>query len=521
MSLSSLFANKYSRAKNKKVAYSIIIASPLIIALISFLLARDGSTWSLNPWMSFLISLASISAGTVIAALLIQKSKLHEQSINEHAKRHTYCKDVYKGSFSDIIRDGNYYASLPRFQFLLWTFVISFTFLSVYLIRILGGEYSFPTQIPTEVLELMGISVVVPTISTPLSSFKYDSTLAQKPPCKEQITPVSDMLLESGKPALFRYQMFLWTLISIGIYILVFFSQAIGAINNHPIIQNQITSCMQLDIARTSPNANSNPTLKTNLESQFHAKCASYPLPFDKNKTLKDLSLPNIDPSLVILTGLSQGGYLGGKLVTRTPVRIERLVSGINKTLTIFGSNFLERSGTVIINGDKVYMDKKGIATWADSMIEVSVDDDTIKSWRTIEVITAEATQARHEREAPYVDYTQPYDHAKNVPVDIKTILAVFSEPMKAEAITPDKFTLRTIGGNGTIKLGKVTYDTNKKNFNFDLQETLDPSTYYIATIDSSVTNEIGIPMVEDEEWSFITQSTATPTPTLSEFSMT
>jgi hypothetical protein len=95
---------------------------------------------------------------------------------------------------------------------------ISFTFVSVYLIRISGGEFEFPTQIPNEVLALMGISVIVPAISTPLSGYKYDSTLAQKPSCEEEITPVSDILMESGKPALFRYQMFLWTLIGIAIF---------------------------------------------------------------------------------------------------------------------------------------------------------------------------------------------------------------------------------------------------------------------------------------------------------------
>ena len=46
-------------------------------------------------------------------------------------------------------------------------------------------------------------------------------------------------------------------------------------------------------------------------------------------------------PSLVILMGLSQGGYLGGKLVARTPLRIDRIVAGrVDNTLTIFGDNF-------------------------------------------------------------------------------------------------------------------------------------------------------------------------------------
>jgi hypothetical protein len=156
----------------------------------------------------------------------------------------------------------------------------------------------------------MGISVIVPAISTPLSSYKYDTTLAQKPPCEEEITPVSDMLMESGKPALFRYQMFLWTLIGIAIYLLLFFSVAITTITDVEKFEN----------------------CKSN--------CGSDPL--------AGFSLPNIDPSLVILTGLSQGGYLSGKLVARTPIKIERVVRG-TETLTILGSNFLT-GGILLIN---------------------------------------------------------------------------------------------------------------------------------------------------------------------------
>ena len=133
---------------------------------------------------------------------------------------------------------------------------------------------------------------------------------------------------------------------------------------------------------------------------------------------------------------------MGGKLVARTPIRIERVVKGINKTLIIFGSNF-STGGSVLINNNPPI----GISKWTDSMIEVSVDDSTLKNWRTIEVITNESTQARYEREAPYVVYTQPSQGAKGVPVDTRTIVAVFSEPMKREIFTEDKFTLKTKDG--------------------------------------------------------------------------
>jgi hypothetical protein len=40
----------------------------------------------------------------------------------------------HKGGFWDIIREGDYYPSLARLQFVLWTFTISFTLLSIYLL---------------------------------------------------------------------------------------------------------------------------------------------------------------------------------------------------------------------------------------------------------------------------------------------------------------------------------------------------------------------------------------------------
>jgi hypothetical protein len=53
-------------------------------------------------------------------------------------------KNYYQGSFWDIIRDGDYYPSLSRFQFMLWTVVISFIFPSIHLLRIFGAVTSAP-----------------------------------------------------------------------------------------------------------------------------------------------------------------------------------------------------------------------------------------------------------------------------------------------------------------------------------------------------------------------------------------
>ncbi|HEU4448148.1 MAG TPA: Ig-like domain-containing protein [Nitrososphaeraceae archaeon] len=449
----------------RKLPYVLVIASPVLLFLVSSnnLIPHDPA-WSTAPWYSFLVSLLVVFSGTSVYLLLLQWSRQRSESKNKELKNHTHCEKLYRGSISDIIRDGNYYASLPRFQFLLWTFAISFTFVSVYLIRISGGEFGFPTQIPNEVLALMGISVIVPAISTPLSGYKYDVTLAQKPPCEEEITPVSDMLMESGKPALFRYQMFLWTLIGIAIYLLLFFSDAITTITNTEEFKN----------------------CKSN--------CGSDPL--------EGFSLPNVDPSLVILTGLSQGGYLSGKLVARTPIKIERVIRG-TETLTILGSNFLT-GGILLINKKR---SPKDPAKWSDSIIEVPVDD--IDNWHIIEVITNESTQAKYERGGPEVTYIIPADGEENVSRNTRELEVGFSEPIDKSSII---FTLTNTKTRGNVATTKL--DSNEKDdiakfaLALGAEQRLDPSTKYDASIKSTLRNKVGKHMKKDKIWSFITSAT-------------
>ena len=45
-------------------------------------------------------------------------------------------------------------------------------------------------------------------------------------------------------------------------------------------------------------------------------------------QNLKDLVDVGIDPTVVAITALSQGGYLGGKFASRTPLRITRILGG-------------------------------------------------------------------------------------------------------------------------------------------------------------------------------------------------
>ncbi|HEY7080821.1 MAG TPA: hypothetical protein VH500_14045, partial [Nitrososphaeraceae archaeon] len=314
------------------------------------------TVWSIDPWFAIPIAVLSVLFVTWIVSLLIRKVRKHLED-----------QDTYKENFWDIIRDGDYYPSLARFQFLLWTFVISFVFLSIYLIRIFGGEVGVAHQLPDTILQLLGISVATPILGNALSSFKYDSTVSRKR--RDDVPPFTTMLLENDKPVLFRYQMFLWTFVGIGIYLFIFFSTISITISD--IQKAAEIKCDQLPANEAAQKG-----------------CTSL-------KQLNQLNMPPIDPSLVILMGLSQGGYLGGKLVARTPIRISRLITGTSDgTLCILGEN-LGSGGLVLVDSDKIASGPANGVSWTDTRIDLPLLNlGKLKENSVLEVLSDDGTRA-------------------------------------------------------------------------------------------------------------------------------
>lgn len=262
--------------------------------------------------------------------------------------------DSPKIKFSDFVRDGDYYPSLPRFQFLVWTFVISFVYLSIYLIRILSGEFEAPA-VDNNLLILLGISIVSPLLSNIVSGYKYTRRVNEDATSVTEITDVNrkslkSMLFENNKPALFRYQMFLWTFIGVTIFITLF---AAGIYEY--IIKYQ--TCLMTE------------------------GCPG----------VEALAMPRIDNMLVTLMGLSQSGYLGGKIVARTPARITEVVVGLNNTLVIFGQNFGERdeisSGTVLINDVVIAGHTQTEVNWFDTKIEFPIEEQILSQPFKLKVV--------------------------------------------------------------------------------------------------------------------------------------
>ena len=138
------------------------------------------------------------------------------------------------GKFSDIIRGRDMDPSLSLFQFLVWTWVVIFSFVFIYSIKILAGDYNLAgSSIPYNLLVLMGISTVVPIASTVISKAYYDRDLTEEQKVADywatkndeelneerKKNPIGNMLKENKKPTLGRYQFFAWTFIGIFLYL--------------------------------------------------------------------------------------------------------------------------------------------------------------------------------------------------------------------------------------------------------------------------------------------------------------
>ncbi len=144
------------------------------------------------------------------------------------------------------------------------------------------------------------------------------------------------MLFENNKPALFRYQMFLWTFIGVIIFISLFASGILDYIYRYQ-------GCLSTEA------------------------CIR----------IEALAVPKIDNMLVLLMGLSQTGYLGGKVVARTPARISKAEPALNNKFVIFGQNFGEKneisSGTILINNLVIAGHSDNEVKWFDTKIEFPI----------------------------------------------------------------------------------------------------------------------------------------------------
>ena len=231
-------------------------------------------------------------------------------------------------AFWDLARDSAGYPSLARFQFLVWTMVVIFSFTTVSLIRLFSGVLDIPGVIPQNLLTLMGISVAVTPTSAYVSSKKYGESMYEELSVEEirkekKKKKWEGILLENHRPSLTRFQMFSWTVLSVFLYLSLLLS-----------------SMRALD-----------------------------------QTTIRSFVLPDVEFTLVMLMGLSQGAYVGGKYVAPTKMDIigiyPKEVESKGKA-SIRGVNFGTEKGIVIIG--RWTIDSRKIE-WDENRIDITLPD--------------------------------------------------------------------------------------------------------------------------------------------------
>jgi hypothetical protein len=216
-----------------------------------------------NVWLALISSGIITAVLTIVAILLINRAK--------------------SLSLYEAIKSRDEFPSLENLQVFMWSVVIVFAFLTVYLVRVLGWVFDPPTGIlPENILKILGISAIVPAASSGLNSYKYGAVniasigvaplatgnTAQRFAYLKTKNDWSSILLEGGSSSITRLQMFVWTWIGIFIYLTVFFG-----------------------------------TL--------------YTLTLSSSTTqLNEVRLPDVDPTLVVLMGISQGSFVAGKVTS-------------------------------------------------------------------------------------------------------------------------------------------------------------------------------------------------------------
>lgn len=187
----------------------------------------------------------------------------------------------HKHSFSAIIRAPDGWPSLAYLQFLVWTYVIAFAFMFIYVFRIMSGALDlYSGEFPESLMALMGISAgaaVASRSTDPSTEQKPRTTPEQKP--DEDKKYLRSMFYGSGNNiTLSRLQMFLWTIMSVIIYIFIFTS----------VVNNTLVKMSDDNVS---------------TETQINL--------------VRALSVPDIDQVLLVLMGISQVSYLGVKVAER------------------------------------------------------------------------------------------------------------------------------------------------------------------------------------------------------------
>ena len=168
--------------------------------------------------------------------------------------------------------------STSKFQMMVWTAAMVFSFLAIYQIRFSSGFGQDLPATPTNLLIAMGISVATAVSSKSIAVGSQTRSDAANAAAAAAGVPVADDPVcqsgifadDEGKPDLGKVQVVLWTVIAVGVFL-------------------------------------------SNVFALIHSHCAPHIDPQTKVATFP-LGLPDISQTLMILMGLGNGSYIGKKI---------------------------------------------------------------------------------------------------------------------------------------------------------------------------------------------------------------
>jgi hypothetical protein len=206
--------------------------------------------------------------------------------------------------------------STSKFQWFLWLFPVLFAYLVLWIIRAFGGEYAAITDVPANLMVVIGLSTGTALAAKGITVGYVDTGRIDKPSDGAN-QPGGLLTDDSGFPELAKIQMMGFTFIAVGIFIATLIHQLRG-----------------------------NPV---------------------------NTELPDIDTSLLVLMGLSQGGYVGKKLVSvTTPVLYAPVPpeAAPGAEVTLNGASLGSAQGT-----SRLLLDGQDIpaTTWSETSIKFSV----------------------------------------------------------------------------------------------------------------------------------------------------
>lgn len=211
--------------------------------------------------------------------------------------------------------------STSKFQFLVWTAVVVFSYAWLYAARAQTGNTDVIGNIPQNVLIAMGISIATAAGAKAITSSYILSGRINKPAPAEGASASDLVANDNDAPDLTKIQMLVWTFVAATVYLVRVAGQV-----------DAFTGCAA-------------------------ASCV----------------FPDIDASLMVLMGLGQGAYLGNKLVTVDTPRItgsSPAGGGWGAPVTLAGESFGATPQWVTINGVQVPVDS---AQWKEREIVVAI----------------------------------------------------------------------------------------------------------------------------------------------------